>query len=269
MVYTMTTFKELVKRSKPLLGALVGIPSIFATQVAARSGFDFVMIDMEHSPLSVQQMTEMVHATLSASGGKCLPIVRIPGKSEEWFKWVMDSGARGIVVPMCVNAQQAKEAVSNAKYAIYGGRRSFGPFNAVHSSGDPSYTIDQYLEQSKDIAIIVQIESKEGVEHAEEILGVPGVTGCLMGPFDMRLTYGLPGGEGREKEYLDGLKRVVAAGKANDVHVGTLGLETQVQQYRIEEGFEFLLTCIDGFALGEGYKAAIARAQEAKKKAGV
>jgi len=262
------SFLQAVQQSKPLLGALLGIPSTFSAQIAARAGFKWVMIDLEHAPISAKKMTEMVHSTVAASGGTCLPVVRSPSKGEEWVKWILDSGAKGIVIPMCTSPQQAKDAVSNAGYANKGGRRSFGPFNAVYASTDPASTIETYMKSAEDIAVIVQIESKSGVEQAEEILKVPGVSACLVGPFDMRLTYDFPGGDGDEPEYLQALERVVAAGKANNVPVGTLAMTPEIQEKRLKEGFQFLLTTIDGLALEQGLKAALQGATGAARNAG-
>ncbi len=112
--------KEKLKRGEPVLGAWLSLPSVPSARIMARLGFDWLVVDMEHSAQNPVLMADMV-ATI-ADAGTCAPIVRIPGNSVEWFKWALDAGAWGIVVPMVNTREEAQRVVEYAKYPPPGSR---------------------------------------------------------------------------------------------------------------------------------------------------
>lgn len=121
--------KEKLKRGEPALGAWLSFPSIATARVMARIGFDWLVVDMEHSAQGPILMADMV-ATI-ADAGTCAPIVRVPYNSVEWFKWALDAGAWGVVVPMVNSREEAQRAVDFAKYPPLGNRSIggiFGPY---------------------------------------------------------------------------------------------------------------------------------------------
>jgi 4-hydroxy-2-oxoheptanedioate aldolase len=121
--------KEKLKRGEPALGAWLSLPGISSARVMARLGFDWLVVDMEHSAHSPILMADMV-ATI-ADAGTCAPIVRVPYNSVEWFKWALDAGAWGVVVPMVNSREEAQRAVEYSKYPPFGNRSIggiFGPY---------------------------------------------------------------------------------------------------------------------------------------------
>ena len=101
-----------------------------SANLMASAGFDWMLIDMEHTPLSAREATAIVHAVANGSGGKCSPLVRIPAAEVSWVKWALDAGADGIVVPMVQSKEEAERIVRYSKYPPVG-QRSFGPFMAA------------------------------------------------------------------------------------------------------------------------------------------
>lgn len=183
-LHTPHTFVSAIKANNgPIMGSVLTFPSTIAAKLAARSGLQWVMIDMEHSPHTAGQATEICHAVLTASQGACLPIIRIPSHGVEWIKWALDSGAAGIIIPMVNTADEMKAIINKALYPPHGAR-SWGPFHAPFGSLDPSVGFPEYYQraQSGQIAILPIIESREGVENAEAIMSVEGVTGVFVGP---------------------------------------------------------------------------------------
>src|ERR1700753_3649847 len=134
---TMASFNASLRQKECLLGTFVSFNDPYSAQVLARCGFDWLMLDMEHSPLSAQEITAMVHATVAASGGSCAPIVRLPSHGVEWVKWALDSGAAGIIVPMVNCRAEVEDVVKRALYPPRG-QRSFGPFRATFGMGGAS-----------------------------------------------------------------------------------------------------------------------------------
>jgi len=263
------TFLSAIKETNgPIIGCVVSLPATISGQITARSGMDFVMIDMEHSPHSALGATQLVHSIAAASAGHCVPIIRIPSHGVEWVKWALDSGAAGIIIPMVNNRQEMEGIITRAVYPP-GGQRSFGPFNAPYADQDPKSTMQSYYTKAKtDVAIIPIIESREGVENAEAILSVEGVTGCFIGPFDLRLSLGLPGGiDGPEPEFKDALKKVISVGKKLGKPIGSMGIGADNCKNRTEIGMDFLLSSIDSAALGAGLAKDIEAAKEGIKSA--
>lgn len=264
------TFQSAIKASTgPTLGSVLTFPSSITAKLAARSGLQWVLIDMEHSPHSAGQATDMCHAVLAASQGACLPIIRIPSHGVEWIKWALDSGAAGIVIPMVNTAEEMRAIVNKALYPPHGAR-SWGPFHAPFGSLDSKVSFSEYYRraQSREIAILPIIESREGVENVEEIMSVDGVTGVFIGPSDLRLSLGgQPGGpipssdEEVERSWNGAMDKVVATGKKLGKLVGSMGVGEEFCQQQTKRGMDFLLVTIDYNALTTGYRVDIESAR--------
>src|SRR5207302_9431514 len=98
--------KEKLKRGEPALGAWLSLTSVHSARIMARLGFDWLVVDMEHSAQNPVLMADMV-ATI-ADAGTCAPMVRIPANSVELFKWPLGAGAWGVVVPMVNSRDEAQ-----------------------------------------------------------------------------------------------------------------------------------------------------------------
>jgi 4-hydroxy-2-oxoheptanedioate aldolase len=250
----MKSFQDRQKElGRPLLGPVLTVQSTLVAMLAAQS-FDWVLIDMEHSPFSAQQMTSMVHAVVAANSS-CLPIVRVPSHDVEWIKWALDSGAAGIIVPMVNNASEMRKIIDNGIYPPIG-KRSFGPFHAPFGRGLHASDMVGYLKiaQAGGVAILPIIESVEGLANCEELLAMEGVAGTFIGPFDLRLSMGLPGGaDGPEPEFKAAIEKICAAGRKYGKMVGSLGTDPALARRRAEMGMTFLCTTIDYNVLLGGF----------------
>ncbi|EXJ90145.1 hypothetical protein A1O3_03214 [Capronia epimyces CBS 606.96] len=225
----------------PLLGTTLGFGTPFSAQLLSRVGYHYLMIDMEHNPLSSREAGLLTHAIGAASGGKCKALIRVPSHGVEWIKWALDCGSAGILIPMVQSAHEMEQIVKMAVYPPRG-QRSFGPAMAPFASVDPSQTVAQYLnETSKDIAVIPMIESSQGLDKAEEICAVDGVTAVFVGPADLRLSMGLAGGDGSEKVYLDALLQLVAICKRLGKPIGIFAADEETCRKRTADGFDFIL----------------------------
>ena len=225
------------------------------------------MIDMEHAPLTIDVVTQMVSAYVSASRGTKFPLVRIPSHGVEWVKWALDSGAAGIIVPMVGSAKEMKDIIDRAIYPP-GGRRSFGPIYAPFAHPDgPSAAggMAGYVERAKrgDIALLPMIESKEGLENVEEILSLEHVSGCLIGPADLRLSLGMSAGlDGTETEFTEALKKIASTARKLEKVVGTVAMGEEVSRKRAEDGMDYLFTGFDFGALVSGVASDLSAARK-------
>lgn len=166
---------------------------------------------------------------------------------------------------MVGNKREMEAIIDRAIYPP-GGRRSFGPLSAAFAAPEgPAGGMGAYFQRAKrgDIALIPMIESKEGLENAEEILSMEGVSGVFIGPADLRLSLGLaPALDGDEPEFLDALKRIVNAAKKRGKVVGCMGIGEVSAQRRAAEGMDFILSSFDNGAMVSGFAADLAAARK-------
>ncbi|KAH0836218.1 hypothetical protein AYO21_08581 [Fonsecaea monophora] len=249
---TLQTLSSLIQKKKVLAGCGLASGNVWCSQIIARSGFDWVLIDMEHAPICPEKATAITQAVVAASAGQCIPIIRTPSHGVEWVKWALDCGAAGIIVPMINNGAEAERVVQHALYPPHG-QRSFGPFLAPFADTDRTSDVAKYLtKRVPQLAIILMIESAEGVRHAEEILSVKGVTGCFVGSFDLRQSLGLQGGDGEEPVFVEALEKVLSIGRRLNLAVGTVAMSEAAAKRKTEMGFSFLLSGTDMFFLAAG-----------------
>ena len=171
--------------SKPLLGTMIWIPHPSVSEIASLAGYDWVMIDMEHSTMGFGDVERLMQALQN----NCLSIVRIPGKEEFWIRRILDLGCDGIMVPMVNTAEQAEYIIKTAKYPPEGSR-GIGSARAHHYG----FRFKDYLKTANDrIRIILQIEHIEAVQNLSEILKVDGYDALLIGPNDLAASMGYIG----------------------------------------------------------------------------
>jgi len=226
-----------LRAGEPSIGTWLALPSPEAAEYVATLGFDWLVIDSEHNPIDIRTLG-LMFGMIAAHGPA--PMVRIPWNSPENFKRVLDAGAWGIVVPMVNSREEAEMAVAATRYPP-AGNRSVGGGAAPMRFGTNGKTY--YANADREVALVLQIEHIDAVERCEEILSVPGVDACFIGPNDLAASMGLGLGVPLESD----LPRLVEAiahvekvarkcGVAPGIH--TSGAEGVTQ--RIAEGFQFL-----------------------------
>ncbi len=241
--------KEKLKRGTPALGAWLSLPSVPSARIMARLGFDWLVVDMEHSAQNPALMADMVatiadSGTLSPDGVFCAPMVRVPTNSVEWFKWALDAGAWGVVVPMVNTREEAKRAVEHAKYPPRGTRSiggAFGPYGFGITDW-PDYA----RTANDEIIVTVQIESRQALQNVDDILSVPGIDVAFVGPNDLHAQLGLtPSSDGVEPEFMDALERIKAAARKHSVALGIFSSNGEAAAERIRQGFQMISVTTD------------------------
>ncbi len=234
--------KEKLKRGEPALGGWLSLPSISSARVMARLGFDWLVVDMEHSAQSPVLMADMV-ATI-ADAGTCAPIVRVPYNSVEWFKWALDAGAWGVIVPMVNSREEAQRVVEYSKYPPLGNRSIggiFGPYG-FGTTDWPSYA----QVANDEIIVTIQIESVQALQNVDEILSVPGIDVAFVGPNDLHAQLGLiPSSDGAEPEFVEALERVKAAARKHRVALGIFSSDGAAAAERVRQGFQMISVTTD------------------------
>lgn len=255
--------KAKLKNGEASIGAWLSLGSVNVARIMARMGFDWLTVDCEHTALNPTLMADIV-ATI-ADAHTAAPIVRLPTNSVEWYKWALDAGAWGVIVPMVNNREEAERAVALCKYPPHGTRSIGGVFASY--GFDTTVRTRYAAEANNQILVIVQIESAAGLANVEEICSVPGLDVAFIGPNDLHAQIGLtPSSEGAEPEFVAALERVKAAAHRNNVALGMYSSDGSAAAQRVREGFHMISATTDATCLmtaaAENFAAATGKAYE-------
>lgn len=221
---------------EPSIGTWLALPSPEAAEFVSKIGFDWLVVDAEHSPVDILTLARMF-AAMAASD--TAPMVRIPWNSPENFKRVLDAGAWGIVVPMVNSRAEAEQAVAAMRYYPKG-QRSVGGGRHALSFGTSG--VDYYRNANDELLLVLQIEHIEGVENADAILSVPGVDACFIGPNDLAASMGMGLGvplESDDPRLVEAIHHVRDAAVRNGVAPGVHCSSAAGLNQRLAEGFRF------------------------------
>ncbi len=238
--------KTLFSEGRPALGGWVSLEGTLKTELFARTGFDWLLIDLQHGALTLESARPLI-PVIEAAGPA--PLVRVPWNEPSVIMRALDAGAYGVIVPLVNSRAEAEAAVAATRYPPEGGRSS-GPWRAGYSG------IRDYVSWANDeIVCMVMIETREAVEQVEEIVSVPGVHGVYVGPSDLSLAYGLtPAPDQEDAAWNAAIDRILAACRAHGVTAGIAG-NAQVAEKRYRQGFRFLEVSRDSVAIQSGAKA--------------
>jgi len=238
--------KRALLERRVTLGTWIQIGHPAVAEVLADAGFDWIAADMEH--------TDIDNATFAAlargmHGRGVTALVRVRENDTLAIRQVLDLGAQGVIVPLAHTADDAERAVRAAKYPPRGVRGYC--FSRMNGWGKG---FDAYAASANDdVAVVVMIESKQGVENIDAILAVDGVDGVFIGPYDLSGSYGVPGQTGDDLVQA-GCRRVAEAcrkaGKAAGLHV-VLPDPAAVEQ-AVSDGFTFIALGVDTVFLRGG-----------------
>lgn len=195
--------KHKLRNRQRIFGGWVSYPDPAITETFARAGFDFIVIDMEHTTISLEQAKRII---TSCHSEKTLCLPRPVSHSNDIMKPLLEAGADGMIVQMVETADQVKRLIEAFKFPP-AGRRSYG-INRAHGYG---FDFERYItEWNASSSLILQVESITGVENIESLLAFEEVDGVMVGPYDISGSLGVPGQINHPK-VRDAARRVVEA----------------------------------------------------------
>ena len=195
--------------------------SIEVVQMAKQAGYSGILIDLEHSPLSVEQTGQICIAALTA--GIC-PIVRVPQLERHWISRTLDLGALGILVPHVKTVEDAKLIVDYSRFQPIGSRSAVAGLPHLGYQSFPTSVANEACNRAT--LVMVMIETCEALENVEEIAKVPGVDQLLIGTNDLTAELGIPG-QYDDPKLEQAYQRVIEAAKKNNLSVGIGGLASR------------------------------------------
>lgn len=227
--------KSALKAGKVQVGTWLTLASPYAARYLAHGGFDWLTVDIEHTPTNWETACLMFGAIADAGG---VPLTRIPYNSIENAKRALDNGAYGIVFPMCCTGEEARQAVSASFYPPVGERSVGGSLHALNFDCTPA---EYYRNANDEILVIAQTEHRLAVENIEAICATPGVDVVFVGPNDLLSSmHKTPAMDSDEPEFVAALKTIretaVRYGVAPGIHVA----DAEAAKRRIDEGWRFI-----------------------------
>ncbi|MGY4501709.1 2-keto-3-deoxy-L-rhamnonate aldolase RhmA [Bradyrhizobium sp. GM24.11] len=235
--------KRLSARKKTLFGTWVKIPAIEVVELLAHAGFDYIVLDMEHAPLTLDVA---YRATVVAQGMGLGVLVRVPDRSGSLVQRLLDSGVDGLLVPRVTSPDIAAAAIESMMFEP-NGRRGLGITSRAGRWGQDS--ADAYINHGRDAIVRgIQIEDRDALEAIEAIAATPGLNAVFIGMGDLALSTGLPPSH-PEIETL--VKRVLDVCHKRNLPCGTaVGTVEAARQCR-DRGFGFVMVNNDASMLGK------------------
>jgi len=245
-------FKSALARGDMLYGCWAGFADAYATEMLATAGFDWLVIDGEHAPNDLPSIMRQLQVL---EGRHSAPVVRLP-MGEAWaIKQVLDAGAQTLLIPMVDSAEQARALVRATRYPPDGIRGSGAALaRATQFSAIPDYVATANAQ----ICLLVQVETRAGIDALDEILQVDGVDGVFIGPSDLAADMGYLGDSDQPEVRAvirDALARIAASDKA----AGILSLDHDTARLYRDWGAQFLAVGIDVVMLTQAARATMAR----------
>jgi 2-keto-3-deoxy-L-rhamnonate aldolase RhmA len=247
----MNPFRQMLRAqgSKVPVGTWVMAASPIVAEAIGTAGFDWGVLDMEHTPLDLMTLTHLLQAV---GNTKMVPVVRVPWNDAVSVKRVLDAGAQTLMVPFVQSAEEARAAVAATRYPPEGLRGMAAMGRASRFGTVPDY----FVAANKMVGVILQIETPLAASRLEEIAAVPGVDALFVGPGDLSGAMGVPGQTGHADVMAlmaDCAHRAQKIGKP----IGTVGgTPEMVTRYRAM-GYTYLAIGSDLGLLMRGAQAAV------------
>lgn len=253
----LNTFKKALAEGETLFGCWMSIAEAYTAEILSGAGFDWLLIDGEHSPNDIRSIRDQM---VALKGSISHPVVRVP-IGETWIlKQVLDVGVQTVLVPMVETAEQARELVRACHYPPSGTR---GVGYAVGRVSNFGQTENYGPTADAQISLLVQVENKTGLDNLDEILAVDGVDGVFIGPADLSASLGYLGQTmhpDMQTTILGALKRISDSGKA----AGILTSDEGMVQASLDAGARFVAVAMDIALLLNAAKAVATQWQNTK-----
>jgi 4-hydroxy-2-oxoheptanedioate aldolase len=241
---TRNAFKHAIAAGKLQIGLWCSLCSNIAADIVADSGFDWLLLDSEHSPNEIPDLLSQLQAS---RGGTASPVVRPPWNDPVLIKRVLDIGAQTVLLPYVQHPEEAERAVASVRYPPAGIRGV-----AAASRASRYGRVTNYLKNADaEICTLVQVETRSALDQLEAIAQVDGVDGVFIGPSDLSASFGHVGNPQHPEMQgvlQDAVRRLKAVGKPAGILTGN---EDEARRY-IDWGYTFVAVGTDVALLARG-----------------
>ncbi len=244
------SMKSRMISGEAVFGTWCMLPTAGVVDVIARTGIDFVVIDLEHGSISLETAEEMVRA---AQLHGCQPIIRVGDDQENTILHALETNAMAVMVPHVADASSARRIVNASRYAPLGAR-GLSPYTSCHG-----YTHDQLdtslKRHARDTLVGVLVEGTAGINNLGEICAVEGIDLVYLGMYDISQSVGLPG-QLEHPLVMEELAKCLEVIKSNKILAGTFAREIEAAREFASMGFSLVAYTADSYALTQYFKEA-------------
>ncbi|HEY1687622.1 MAG TPA: aldolase/citrate lyase family protein [Solirubrobacteraceae bacterium] len=251
---TSRALRERWESGHATFGAWATIGDSYLIELLARTGFDWIGIDMQHGLVTGPQLTPMLQACAIT---QTPVLVRVPGHTPEQTLQALDAGANGVIVPLIDTAEEAAAAVAACRHPP-AGTRSWGATRAP--LGAESYTA---ADANEAVLCAVMVETAKAVEDVAAIVSVPGVDAIFVGPRDLRLSLGEPGQAQLDEAILTVRDACADAGVVAGIYAGSAAAALRWAS----EGFQLVTVISDGNLVRQSARETLAEVRQRPERA--
>lgn len=251
--------KRKLRAGEVSLGTWMSMAHPSIAEILAAAGYEWVVVETEHTAIDNSEVLPLIIAIERAGA---VPLVRLAWNDPIQCKAVLDSGAAGVLVPMVNTREDAELAVKAVKYPPLG----FRGVGLARAQGYGERFAEYVANANDSTLLIVQIEHREAVRNIDEILGVPGIDGTFIGPYDLSMSMGLPG-QLDQPDVVAAMRRVLEATRAHGLAPGIHLVHPDRAAKSIarvqSEGYQFIALGTDILFLGDSCRALRRQAADA------
>jgi 4-hydroxy-2-oxoheptanedioate aldolase len=247
MDFPINRFKHAILNGQKQIGLWSHLCSPISIEILAHCGYDWLLLDMEHSPNEVPDVLAQLQAM---QGGTATPIVRPPWNDMVTFKRLLDIGVQTLLVPYIQTAEEARNAVSYTRYPPQGVRGYAGAPRASNYGRVKGYA----QRSAEEICVLLQVETIEGLKNIEEIANVEGVDGVFIGPGDLSAALGHLGNP-KHPEVLKVIDEAIARIQAYGKAAGILTGDEALAKHYVAQGCLFVAVGADQNVLRDSAQA--------------
>ncbi|MCU6665212.1 2-keto-3-deoxy-L-rhamnonate aldolase [compost metagenome] len=252
-------FKQALLKGETQIGLWLSSTSSYMAEIAATSGYDWLLIDGEHAPNTVQDLYHQLQAVAPYASQ---PVIRPVDGNRSLIKQVLDIGARTLLIPMVDSAEQAREIVSATRYPPLGVRGVGAGVARAARWG----RVENYMARANDeLCLLIQVESKAALDNLDAILEVEGIDGVFIGPADLSTSLGYPDNAGHPQVQAiieQAIRRIRLAGKA----AGFLAVDPAMATRCLEWGANFVAVGVDTMLYTEALDSRLAQFKSASTR---
>jgi 2-dehydro-3-deoxyglucarate aldolase len=250
--------REALSNDQLVIGSWINTGSQIVAEIMSQSGFDFLTLDAEHSPIDTPQIHSLVQA-IKAGSNQCAPIARVPKSDYYLIKRYLDAGITGIIAPLVNTREDAEELISATKYPPLG-NRGVG-YCAANQYG--SNIIESLETSNNSILSVVQIEHQKGVENIDDILSVPEIDAVFIGPYDLSASLGIPG-EFDDPKYIEARDKIFNSCKQHSIPIGIHVVQPNVDEFvdYAKKGYKLIAYSLDITILSHIAKQSLTQIKE-------
>ncbi len=235
-------FKSMLREKEHLFGSFLQLPSLEVAEIFSYSGFEFLIIDNEHSVIDATISQNMLRAIDAA--GSCA-LIRVADCTETAIMKALDTGVSAIVCPGITNAQMAREVIWYSKYAPLGMR---GACPGVRANRFGEGGISYYNRANQETAVVMLLEGKEAIEGIDEILDIEGIDAVFLGPVDMSMSLGVPG-DAEHPKVEKAIRTIVGKAQRKHIATGMLCMNLESTKRWLDAGINIMAYSIDNLII--------------------